>query len=273
MTGSGRIYDLHLHTAASPDARITPEELVAAAELMGLWGLGLVVHVDFHPEDHCSGGPDLDAYLLDCGQARELGETAGIKISTGLEIGEPHRFASSWEPVSRAADWDYLTGALHWIGSRLILEAEGYKSTDPMQVVEGYYLETLRLLRHSDMDVLAHLGIFRRGLAMAGYRTDFDEVSQWPALIDDVLGAMIEQGVALEVNTAGLRRKEAVTYPTRNVLERYRELGGELVALGSDTHRRENAFFGIRRGRQLLLDAGFQEACYFSGRTPRFYHL
>jgi histidinol-phosphatase (PHP family) len=273
LTGRRRIYDLHVHTPASPDAAVTPQELVAAAELMGLWGLGLVVHVDFHPDDHCTGGPDIAAYLADSKAITELASKTGIRVSTGLEIGEPHRFAKSWEPVAAAEEWDFLVGALHWIGSRLILDDSGYRGIDPMQVVEGYYEETLRVLRRCDIDVLAHMGIFRRGLAQAGYRTGFDEVREWPSLIDDVLGTMIEQGVALEVNTAGLRRPEEVTYPTRSVLERYRRLGGELVTLGSDTHRRENAFFGISRGSSLLRELGFREACYFSGRTPRFYRL
>lgn len=273
MTADGRIFDLHVHTPASPDASVNPQQLVTAAELLGLWGLGLVVHVDFHPDDYCTGGPDVAAYLADARRISELAGPSGIRVAAGLEIGEPHRFASSWEPVAAAEEWDFLTGALHWIGSRLVLEDSGYRSRDPMKVVEGYYMETLRILRRCDIDVLAHMGIFRRGLAMAGYPTDFDETREWPALIDDVLGTMIEQGVALEVNTAGLRRKERVTYPTGRVLERYRQLGGELVALASDTHRGENAFFGIARGRDLLLDLGFREACYFSGRTPRLYGL
>ncbi len=273
MPGTGRIYDLHVHTPASPDASVAPQELVTAAELLGLWGVGLVVHVDFHPEDYCTGGPDVAAYLSDSRRIGELAEAEGIRVSTGLEVGEPHRFAASWEPVASAAEWDFVTGALHWIGSHLVLDESGYLGTDPMQVVEGYYEETLRILRRCDIDVLAHMGIFRRGLAMAGYSTDFDEVEEWPDLIDEVLGTMIEHGVVLELNTAGLRRKERVTYPTRSVMERYRQLGGELVALGSDTHRRENAFYGIARGRDLLLDLGFSEAYYFSGRTPRLYRL
>ena len=273
MTGTGRIFDLHVHTPASPDAAVSPQELVTAAELLGLWGLGLVVHVDFHPDDYCTGGPDVAAYVADSRRIAELAGPEGIRVATGLEVGEPHRFASSWEPVAAAEEWDFLTGALHWIGSRLVLDETGYRGIDPMQVVEGYYEETLRVLRQCDIDVLAHMGIFRRGLALAGYGTGFDEVEEWPDLIDEVLGTMIEQGVALELNTAGLRRSEETTYPTRSVLERYRQLGGELVALGSDTHRRENAFFGIATGRDLLLDLGFREACYFSGRTPRLYRL
>lgn len=273
MAGSGRIYDLHVHTPASPDASVSPQELVTAAELLDLWGLGLVVHVDFHPDDYCTGGPDIAAYRADSARITELAAAEAIRVSTGLEIGEPHRFAAAWEPVAAAEEWDFLTGALHWIGSRLILEETAYRGTDPLQVVQGYYEETLRILRRCDMDVLAHMGIFRRGLAMAGYSTGFDEVEEWPDLIDEVLGTMIEQGVALELNTAGLRRSEDVTYPTRSVMERYRQMGGELVVLGSDTHRRENAFFGLARGRDLLLDLGFREACYFSGRTPRFYRL
>lgn len=273
LTASGRIFDLHVHTPASPDASVNPQQLVAAAELLDIWGVGLVVHVDYHPDDYCTGGPDIAAYLFDSRRILELARPSGIRVAKGLEIGEPHRFSSSWEPVAGEEEWDFLTGALHWIGSRLILDESGYRSRDPMKVVEGYYMETLRILRRCDIDVLAHMGIFRRGLAMAGYRTDFDETALWPSLVDDVLGTMIEQGVALELNTAGLRRKERVTYPTRQVLQRYRQLGGELVTLGSDTHRGENAFFGLARGRDLLVELGFTEACYFSGRTPRLYRL
>ncbi len=88
-----------------------------------------------------------------------------------------------------------------------------------------------------------------------------------------ILTAMIDRGIALEVNTAGLRRTEKTTYPTPAVIELFGSLGGELVTVGSDTHRDPWVFYGLDLASDLLRSKGFSRAFRFSCRKALSYPL
>ena len=97
---------------------------------------------------------------------------------------------------------------------------------------------------------------------------DIDETRLWPGLLRRLFEAMTDRGIALEVNTAGLRRPESVTYPTVSVLRFYRECGGRIVTIGSDTHSESHAFYGLSQGVEILASVGFTEAFGFRDRRP-----
>ena len=263
------LIDMHVHTSDSPDADIPAWRLVQRGIENGLGGIGFVAHLDLNPEDFCYGGFNAEEYDESIASARR--ESDGrISVMKGLEIGEPHLYEKQAKELVDYSHYDFITGALHSVeGIGMILGKEVFADGDPMEIVENYYSETLRMVEVSDIDILAHMGLFRRGLALAGLRYDFNEMQLWPEIIDSILRVLIERNTALELNTSGLRRIERMTYPIPAILERFRELGGTLVTLGSDTHREPHVFFGLKQGAELLLQTGFREAYSFVDREPR----
>jgi len=258
-------YDMHVHSTCSPDASLSEISLAHRAVKEGLAGVGFVVHLDFHPSDFCYGGFDSVEYEAAFREASR--ETSGsLILMKGVELGEPLRFRSEIAGALAESRFDFVMGALHWIEDRLLLDESAFSSTDPMALVEEYFSRTLEIVENCDLDILAHLGIFRRGLAKAGISTDFDETRLWPVLLERILLTMIERNIALEVNTAGLRRSESVTYPNSAVLRLYRTLGGELVTTGSDTHRDPWVFHALLQATELLLDTGFTHTVRFTER-------
>ena len=249
-----KLIDMHVHTASSPDAVLSAHELCKMARTRNINTLGFVAHLDLHPKDYCYNSFTEIDYLKEL----DLAEKSGINILRGLEVGEPHLYLESASSRFSIEKYDFVTGALHWIGDKLILDEAVFDSSNKLDLVEEYYLTTIKIVENCKIDILAHLGIFRRGISRAGLETDFDEVSIFPSILRRILGTMIERGIALEVNTSGLRRPESVTYPNRSVLNLYRELGGSLLTLGSDTHLPEKAFFGLSEGHCLLKDCGFR---------------
>ncbi len=265
---SSPIFDMHVHTVDSPDASIPAAELVGLAVERGLAGLGFVAHVDLDPDDYCYGCFDPAGYDRSLSRAAEEAPD-GFAVMKGVEVGEPHLHGRAASELVDYDSCDFVVGAMHWTrGVGLILDEGAFPGSDPLEVVEAYLAETLEMVREADMDVLAHLGMFRRGMAMAGHRTDLDEVVLWPRLCRRIMETLVERGIALEVNTAGLRRAEAVTYPTPRMLVLYRETGGELVTLASDTHSRKNLFYGLGEGLAVVRRAGLPAPCAFSGRRP-----
>lgn len=261
--------DMHVHTSDSPDADIPARELVRMGKEKGLSGIGFVAHLDLNPDDYCYGSFDPLGYGKSIGSARE--EAVGqLSVMIGLEVGEPHRFQDQAMELADYSDYDFIVGALHYVeGAGLILGEDVFRDNPGhLQVVEEYFVETLRMVEESDMDVLAHLGLFRRGLAMAGIDHSFDETKLWPDAVRRILSVIIERDIALELNTSGLRRAEKTTYPTRQVLQAYRKMGGNRITLGSDSHREPHVFFGLDAGRRLLLDTGFRESLVYASREP-----
>ena len=61
--------------------------------------------------------------------------------------------------------------------------------------------------------------------------------------------------------------------PSAALLKKYRELGGEIVTVGSDGHSCRSAFSGLEAGYEVLREAGFSYATSFLKRTPSFYKL
>ncbi|MDM7992593.1 MAG: PHP domain-containing protein [Candidatus Fermentibacter sp.] len=272
MTGiPGRLVDMHVHTTDSPDAELEAAELASRAAGAGLRGLGFVAHVDFHPSDCCTGAFSAGGYDASFGRAAISAQE--VMLLKGVEIGEPHLFMGRAEEAMAGRRYDFVTGALHWVGDRLLLDAEGFAGSTPEELVERYILESTEIASTSRIDILAHFGIWRRGLAKAGMPVAPDEAAIWPGLLGRLFEAMIDRGIALELNTAGLRRREAVTYPTPAVLSAYRRLGGRLVTLGSDTHGEPHVFFGLSRGAEVLAAAGFDRAFFFREGEPVSYPL
>lgn len=265
---ASRLFDMHVHTVNSPDASLPELDLARRAVLEGLAGIGFVAHLDFHPGDFCTGFFNGDRYTASVSEARQA--HPDLVVMCGVEIGEPHLFSPLAREALHGRNIDFITGALHWVDDQLILEPEAFSVTPALTVMERYYRTTLDMLENPGFHVLAHLGLFRRGMAMAGLDPSLDETRLMPALLQDVLGRVVEKGVILELNTSGLRRKERITYPSLPVLELYRSLGGNLVTLGSDTHGDPWVFYGLEEGRGLLLSAGFDSCCYMDAGRQRF---
>ena len=74
-------------------------------------------------------------------------------------------------------------------------------------------------------------------------------------ILDRILKAVIEHGKGIECNTAGLRKGISQPNPAADVLKRYRELGGEILTIGSDAHIPEDLGADFEQTRELLKNA------------------
>ncbi len=77
---------------------------------------------------------------------------------------------------------------------------------------------------------------------------------------------MIKNKKALEINTSGLRQSIAKTMPDENIIKRYRELGGEYITIGSDSHNAYDVGEGIEKGMELAKKCGFDKITFYVNR-------
>ena len=82
------------------------------------------------------------------------------------------------------------------------------------------------------------------------------------------IDGIAELGIAVEVSTAGLRKRAREMYPAPAFLEMCLEAGAP-VALSSDAHRPEDVGADYEQALELLAAAGVEELCVFERRERR----
>ena len=88
-----------------------------------------------------------------------------------------------------------------------------------------------------------------------------------------ILEVLIAQGRALECNTGGYKYGLGEPNPSASVLKRYRELGGELITIGSDAHESRHLGYAFSQANSLLKECGFRYYTVYQNRKPCFYPL
>ena len=58
-----------------------------------------------------------------------------------------------------------------------------------------------------------------------------------------------------------------------DILKRYKELGGEIITVGSDAHKPENLLHHFSRAKAVLEECGFQYYTIFQRRKAEFIKL
>ena len=87
-----------------------------------------------------------------------------------------------------------------------------------------------------------------------------------------LLKLLIENGKGIEINTAGIA-KIGFPHPHIDALKLYKELGGEIITVGSDAHKKEDIGFGFDVANDLLKQIGFRYYTLFKERKPEFIKL
>lgn len=254
-------YDYHMHTTHSCDGKASMAEMCRQAVAIAMPEIGFTDHFDRHPLDFCHGYYEPDAYWADLEACRAA--FPALTIRAGVEVGEPHRFMDEVKPVLDAHPYDYVIGSLHWVENGVVFDNRFFHNRTVDQVAELYFTEMLAMVRHGGFDILGHLDVVRRhGFDFYGR---FD-IEPYGDLVRPILRACIENGIAIEINTSGMRRALQQTFPGLPVLRWYREMGGELLTVGSDAHTTEHLGLCFAVARDVALHAGFTRLCRFQAR-------
>jgi histidinol-phosphatase (PHP family) len=250
--------DAHLHTDQSPDSSVPIDVYAALAVERGIAEIAITDHVDFDPRDPAFEYSRFDDRERVVRGAAERWAKAGVVIRFGAEL----TFNRRWEDDVRAHlarhHYDYVIGSVHdwpespYWPSRIRGWIEG-RSLD--EIVAPYYAEIIAAARSGLFDTIGHLDVVKRYLHP--YVTAAD-LAERPDLQEPALQAIVDGGVALEVNSSGLRYPGAETYPSAAVVARYRQLGGERIVVGSDAHSRGSFAHRLGDSYRHVGDAGFE---------------
>jgi len=256
-----------MHSEYSFDSSVPIMERCRTAVDLGLAEICITDHCDFVPVDKGVGYYRPDAYFADVERARAEYE-GRVNLRAGVEIGEVHRYPDQARAIVDGYPYDFVIGSLHFIGeekSGLVLEAPYFEGKTELDAYEAYFTELLAMVRHGGFDVIGHIDVPKRaGFSVyGGYRcVDFEEP------IRAVLQAAIEAGIGIEINTGTARRPVGIPSPDVDVVCWYKELGGEILTIGSDAHYADQMTHGFAVVPAMLEAAGFDHVTCFEGRKP-----
>ena len=132
--------------------------------------------------------------------------------------------------------------------------------------MESYFQQLLELVQWGKFNTLAHITYPMRYI-VGVYHIPVD-IPVYQKKIDEIFRLLIEKEIALELNTSGLRQSLGETLPSRELLQRYYQLGGRLLTIGSDSHNAFDIGKGVREGVALAKEIGFPAYCYYEKKIP-----
>lgn len=92
-------------------------------------------------------------------------------------------------------------------------------------------------------------------------------------IIDQIFIKLIKKNIGIELNTSGLRYGLKDFHPCRRNLERYKELGGKIITMGSDAHKASDIMKDFNKAREELKEIGFEKFCTFEKRKVEYRDL
>lgn len=254
--------DYHMHSNFSPDCDIPMATMCQAAIDAGIPEIGFTEHYDLYPREEARDWFRPDPWWQELNRCRQ--QFAGqLTIRAGIEIGEPHLFQEESKTMLATYPFDYALGSLHWVGTESVFDRNYFTQRRPDEAWTLFYEELAQMTALGGFDILSHFDVpMRVGFDVYG---SYDP-TRYESLIRPVLQNCIDHGIALDLNTAALRRKANQLTPGLQILRWYAEMGGERVTLGSDAHRPVNIGMKLDHAMELARAAGISHVTQFCQR-------
>lgn len=262
----------HVHSKYSVDSNAKLQEIFDTAVERGLKGVAITDHVPFW---YYKNGFD-KTNLVECKkEISSLKEKyqGKLKILFGMEISEYHVYPYEQDALA-VGGLDVVLCSLHDevnISTNKVnphfIENDFTRFTkeELEELVKNYYSILKKEAKTRDYDVLAHLTYpFRYICCREKIEFGYDFIL---GEIKEILRIVIDRKKALELNTSN--SDKGFFMPNEEILKIYKQMGGELVTLGSDAHVAKNIDKGLAQGKELLKKCGFTKYYYYENRNPK----
>lgn len=277
-------YDCHVHSSFSSDSEALFTEQIEAAIEAGLEGICFTDHMDidypstdmngysfvFNVDEYCAALNSLKAQYAD-----------RISILTGIELGlrnEPDVYPGMkqrFDELVQSGAFDFAIGSVHCL-EHIDPCYDGYwKDKTAREGLRTYLEATLfNVMNYDCFNSLGHLDYLVRYMPKRDSEGDIWEgpssydPSEFKDIIDEILVTLINKGKALECNSAGLKYGIGFAHPKIEILRRYHELGGELITIGSDSHKPEHIAYDFKTVCDMLRSVGFKFYSVYEAGIP-----
>lgn len=257
--------DYHVHSEFSVDCRVPMAASCRAAIAAGVTEIAFTDHVDHEPADPGSGYYQYDAYMESLAQVRnEFGDR--LAILAGAEVDFNTRIKDQVEQFLATHDYDFVIGSVHYGDGGEIIFPDYFASRTLDDVFLPYFDQIQAAVETGWFDTIGHLDLPKR-YAPASHRT-YDPLNYRDRL-QPIFRAMIERGVAFEINTSGLRQTPKTSMPGPAIVRWYVDAGGRLITTGTDSHASQTVGAGVAKTLDMLELCGISSVQAFRQRQRR----
>ena len=263
--------DNHVHTTYSVDSTAKPLELIEKAKDVGLSGICFTDHWDVgYDSINEEKIIPYEYSRCDLQKLRHEGDFEGdFKVFCGIEIAPMAHVADRVKSEMSDTDFDFILLSAHYVDDVPQVRYDSYFIDRNKKDVYDRYLATLISLIgwYDDYDALGHFDYISRYSPYPDPLMCYDDHKD---LFDELFVELIKKNKALEINTGKHRIRKGHLPIDIRIMQKYRELGGELICLGSDAHASYGVGYLFYEFREILYECGFKSLVHYNKRKPVF---
>lgn len=275
------IADYHVHTEFSDDSIYKMEDVVKDAISLGIDELCFTDHVDYGIKVDWDEGKeivyrhgqplanvDYPNYFetIKLLQAKYKNQ---IIIKKGMEFGIQTQTITQFEKLYNKWSFDFIILSCHQVDNKEFWTQDFQNGRTQEEYQARYYEEIWNVInKYKNYSVLGHLDLLKRYDLQGEY--PFEKIQP---MVERILKKVIEDGKGIEVNTSSFHYGLNDLMPSRNILKLYHELGGKVITIGSDSHKKEQLGAHIEEVKQELKNIGFKYYCTFKNMNPIYHDL
>lgn len=268
------IYDFHTHTSFSGDCQSSMESMIKYAIDHNFQQLCITDHYDYdYPASELANitfEVELPAYYDAFMTFRDQYKN-DIELIFGIELGLQRHIYDDLLNNLKPYPFDFIIGSSHVLDRLDPYNGTYYIGKTKEEAYERYLENILYHVKHYQYyNVYGHLDYIIRYGSYDDKKMDYYKHSD---IIDAILKTIIETGHGIELNTSGYRQVFAEPHPNLDIINRYAELGGEIITIGSDAHVPEHLGYDFDVAYQVLKNCGFKYYTIFKEMKPSFIKL
>lgn len=273
--------DYHVHTEFSDDSVYPMETVITDAIRLHMDEICITDHVDYGIKldwdcgktiEYRNGEPlanvDYPEYEAAIRKMQHLyGNNISIKM--GMEFGMQMHTIPQFETLFQRFPFDFIILSVHQVEDQEFWTQDFQRGRSQREYNERYYEEMLNLVKsYQNYSVLGHMDLITR----------YDQAGIYPfeklrPLIAEILKIVIADGKGIEFNTSFHRYGLSDTTPSVDILKLYHDLGGEILTIGSDSHKPEHLGAYFEEAKTILRELGFRYLCTYEQMKPVFHKL
>lgn len=261
----GQVFDMHVHSRHSHDSKAPVAACAESCVEKGISGFAVTDHFDvqYHQERDILGYIDGSVKETEAAANDYAGQ---VKILKGVEIGEGIWCEAYVQELLRRHDFDAVLSSVHAVRYKDLqrpysgIDFGAMSDEDLDGYLTLYFDEVFTMLERIPFDIVSHLTCPLRYIN-GKYKRAVD-ITKYEKQIEKILKAMIDQSLALEVNTSC----DAFLMPDEWIIKKYKEMGGYLVTIGSDAHVPQNVGKSFGKAVDVLRKLGFENYYYYENR-------
>lgn len=259
--------DFHLHSFNSFDGKSDIDSICLSAISKNIKEICFTEHFSIDPEIPTYGYINFNRYLYEIKQCT-LKYSDKLMIKKGLEICEPHLKKEELHSVIKDLNLDFIIGSVHNINKQKLRSY--IKDKNNYEAYNGYFQEIYNLVCSADIDIIGHLDLLKRYAFKELGNYNFNEHEN---LIVKILEKAIERNIGLEINTSGIRSSVNEIFPSIEVLNLYKKLGGKIITIGSDSHDDKLVGEGFQFAIDVLKSCGFKYMYTFENKRYKKHRI